>query len=380
MNTKVLHTLEYDKIIQLLIDKATSAPGRELCRRLIPSTDLSAIEEAQQETADALSMLLTKGSTSFGGNKDLQFAIKSLEIGSALSIPELLGIAGLLQNTARIKSYGRKAREEDADTSLTPYFAALEPLTRVSEEISRCILSEEEIADDASPKLKSIRRSIVLTGDKIHSQLNSMVNGSYRTYLQDNVITMRNDRYCIPVKAEYKGQVRGMVHDQSSTGSTFFIEPEAIVNLNNQLKELSIQEKEEIEAILFSLSQLCAEHTEELARNQQLMTQLDFIFAKASLALDLNATKPVFNTDHYIQIRKGRHPLLPSKKVVPIDIHLGKDFDLLVITGPNTGGKTVSLKTIGLFTLMGQAGLHIPALDRSELSIFTEVFADIGDE
>ena len=380
MNTKVLHTLEYDKIIQLLIDKATSAPGRELCRRLIPSTDLSAIEEAQQETGDALSMLLTKGSTSFGGNRDLQFAIKSLEIGSALSIPELLGITGLLQNTARIKSYGRKAREEDADTSLTPYFEALEPLTRVSEEISRCILSEEEIADDASPKLKSIRRSIVLIGDKIHSQLNSMVNGSYRTYLQDNVITMRNDRYCIPVKAEYKGQVKGMVHDQSSTGSTFFIEPEAIVNLNNQLKELSIQEKEEIEAILFSLSQLCAEHTEELARNQQLMTQLDFIFAKASLALDLNATKPVFNTDHYIQIRKGRHPLLPSKKVVPIDIHLGKDFDLLVITGPNTGGKTVSLKTIGLFTLMGQAGLHIPALDRSELSIFTEVFADIGDE
>ena len=346
MNTKVLHTLEYDKIIQLLIDKATSAPGRELCRRLIPSTDLSAIEKAQQETGDALSMLLTKGSTSFGGNRDLQFAIKSLEIGSALSMPELLGIAGLLQNTARIKSYGRKAREEDADTSLTPYFAALEPLTRVSEEISRCILSEEEIADDASPKLKSIRRSIVLTGDKIHSQLNSMVNGSYRTYLQDNVITMRNDRYCIPVKAEYKGQVRGMVHDQSSTGSTFFIEPEAIVTLNNQLKELSIQEKEEIEAILLSLSQLCAEHTEELARNQQLMTQLDFIFAKASLALDLNATKPVFNTDHYIQIRKGRHPLLPSKKVVPIDIHLGKDFDLLVITGPNTGGKTVSLKTI----------------------------------
>ena len=380
MNAKVLHTLEYDKIIQLLIDKATSNPGRELCRRLIPSADLSAIENAQQETGDALSMLLTKGSTSFGGNKDLQFAIKSLEIGSALSIPELLGIAGLLQNTARIKSYGRKAREEDADTSLTPYFEALEPLTRVSEEISRCILSEEEIADNASPKLKSIRRSIVLTGDKIHSQLNSMVNGSYRSYLQDNVITMRNDRYCIPVKAEYKGQVKGMVHDQSSTGSTFFIEPEAIVNLNNQLKELSIQEKEEIEAILFSLSQLCAEHTEELARDQQLMTQLDFIFAKASLALDLNATKPVFNTDHYIQIRKGRHPLLPAKKVVPIDIHLGKDFDLLVITGPNTGGKTVSLKTIGLFTLMGQAGLHIPALDRSELSIFTEVFADIGDE
>lgn len=380
MNTKVLHTLEFDKIIQLLTGKATSEPGRTLCRKLVPMTDLTEIEASQQETSDALSMLLTKGSTSFGGNKDLSFAIRSLEIGSALSAPELLGIAGLLQNTSRIKAYGRKTKEDAADTSLTPYFEALEPLTRICEEISRCILSEEEIADDASPKLKSIRRSILLTGDKIHTQLNSMVNGSLRTYLQDNVITMRNDRYCLPVKSEYKGQVKGMVHDQSSTGSTFFIEPEAIVSLNNQLKELAIAEKEEIEAILLSLSLMCAEHTEELARNQQLMTQLDFIFARASLALDLNATRPVFNNDRYIHIRKGRHPLLAAKKVVPIDIHLGKDFDLLVITGPNTGGKTVSLKTIGLFTLMGQSGLHIPALDRSELSIFTEVFADIGDE
>lgn len=380
MNTKVLHTLEFDKIIQLLTDKATSDPGRELCRKLIPSTIPKEIEAAQQETGDALSMILTKGSTSFGGNRDLQFAIKSLEIGSSLSISELLGIAGLLQNTARIRSYGRKTKEDDADTSLTAYFEALDPLTRVSDEISRCILSEDEIADDASLKLKSIRRSITITGDKIHTQLNNMVNGSLRTYLQDNVITMRNDRYCIPVKAEYKGQVKGMVHDQSSTGSTFFIEPEAIVNLNNQLKELAIEEKDEIDSILHTLSMLCAEHTKELARNQQLMTTLDFIFAKASLALDQNATKPIFNTDHQIHIRKGRHPLLPSKKVVPIDIHLGKSFDLLVITGPNTGGKTVSLKTIGLFTLMGQSGLHIPALDRSELSIFTEVFADIGDE
>lgn len=380
MNTKVLHTLEFDKIIQLLTDKATSEPGRSLCRKLVPMTDLTAIETAQQETSDALSMLLTKGSTSFGGNKELAFAVKSLEIGSALSIPELLGIAGQLQNVSRIKAYGRKAREDMADTSLTPYFEGLEPLTRVCEEISRCILSEDEIADDASANLKSIRRSILLTGDKIHTQLNSMVNGSLRTYLQDNVITMRNDRYCLPVKSEYKGQVRGMVHDQSSTGSTFFIEPEAIVSLNNRLKELAIAEKEEIEAILLSLSLLCAEHTEELMHNQQLMTQLDFIFARASLALDMNATRPCFNSDHYIHIRKGRHPLLAAKKVVPIDILLGKDFDLLVITGPNTGGKTVSLKTIGLFTLMGQSGLHIPALDRSELSIFTEVFADIGDE
>lgn len=380
MNQKVLHTLEFDKIIELLTEKATSEPGRILCRTLTPSIELSEINTAQQETGDALSMILTKGSTSFGSNKDLSFAIKSLEIGSALSMHELLGIAGFLQNTARIKAYGRKTKEDEPDTSLTTYFEALEPLTKISEEISRCILSEDEIADDASPKLKSIRRSIVLTGDKIHTQLNSMVNGSFRTYLQDNVITMRNDRYCIPVKAEYKGQVKGMVHDQSSTGSTFFIEPEAIVNLNNQLKELSIQEKEEIEAILAQLSTLCSGYTTELATNQQMMTKLDFIFAKASLALDENATKPIFNEEHIVHIRKARHPLLDRKKVVPIDIQLGKDFDLLVITGPNTGGKTVSLKTIGLLTLMGQAGLHIPALDRSELSVFTEVFADIGDE
>ena len=380
MNQKVLHTLEFDKIIELLTEKATSEPGRALCRALTPSVDLSEINTAQQETSDALSMLLTKGSTSFGSNRDLSFAIKSLEIGSALSMHELLGIATFLQNTARVKTYGRKTKEEEPDTSLTSYFEFLEPMTKVSEEIARCILSEDEIADDASPKLKSIRRSMVLTGDKIHTQLNSMVNGSFRTYLQDNVITMRNDRYCIPVKAEYKGQVKGMVHDQSSTGSTFFIEPEAIVNLNNQLKELSIQEKEEIEAILAQLSTMCSGYTTELATNQQMMTKLDFIFAKASLALDENATKPIFNEEHIVHIRKARHPLLDRKKVVPIDIQLGKDFDLLVITGPNTGGKTVSLKTIGLFTLMGQSGLHIPALDRSELSVFTEVFADIGDE
>ena len=236
------------------------------------------------------------------------------------------------------------------------------------------------MADDASPRLKSIRRSKLSTNEKIHSQLTSMVNGAYRTFLQDAVITMRDNRYCIPVKAEYKSQVSGMVHDQSSTGSTFFIEPAAVVNLNNQLKELDLQEQEEIEVILGDLSSQAAVHTSELAADQKIMTTLDFIFAKAKLAMEQNATEPIFNTEHYIQIRKGRHPLLDKKKAVPIDVRLGKDFDLLVITGPNTGGKTVSLKTVGLFTLMGQAGLHIPALDRSELSIFSEVYADIGDE
>lgn len=380
MNEKVLRTLEYNKIINMLTDKATSDPGRKLCQELKPFTDISVINEAQQQTADALSRLFKKGSTSFGGNKELGYTLKSLSIGSTLSITELLKIAGLLENVARIKAYGRRERDDEARDSLDDLFDALEPLTPLSSEIRRCILSEDEISDDASPTLKHIRRSMMLTNDKIHTQLNGMVNGSYRTYLQDPVITMRNNRYCIPVKAEHKSQVPGMIHDQSSTGSTLFIEPAAVVALNNQLKELALQEQEEIEVILANLSVQTAEHIEEISSNQQLMTTLDFIFAKASLALEQNATAPVFNNDRYINIRKGRHPLLDKKTVVPIDIYLGKDFDLLIITGPNTGGKTVSLKTVGLFTLMGQAGLHIPALDRSELSIFTEVYADIGDE
>lgn len=380
MNKKVLRVLEYNKIIEELTQKATSEQGKKLASSLVPMTNPEEITTAQQETADALTRLFQKGSTSFGGNKDLGFAIKSLEVGSALSITELLRIAAFLENVNRIKSYGRRERDDLPGDSLDIYFDSLEPLTPLAGEIRRCILSEEEIADDASPTLKHIRRSMSLTNDKIHSQLNSMINGSYRTYLQDAVVTMRNNRYCIPVKSEYKGQVPGMVHDQSSTGSTFFIEPAAIVNLNNELKELSIKEQEEIDAILASLSAQASLHTEALLADQRAMTVLDFIFAKASLAMEQNATMPVFRTDHQIRIRQGRHPLIDKKKVVPIDIHLGSDFDLLIITGPNTGGKTVSLKTVGLLTLMGQSGLHIPALDRSELSIFREVYADIGDE
>lgn len=395
MNDKALKVLEFHKIIDLLTQHATSEPGRIMCRALRPSVVRSNIEQAQRETEDAVGRLLRRGSTNFGSNKDLGFSLKSLEVGSTLSASELLKIAMLLENVARVKNYGREARqpenmrsasqneenmsEADGD-SLTPYFDALEPFSSLSSEIRRCILSEEEIADDASTNLKRIRREKVSTGDKIHSQLLSMVNGSYRTYLQDAVITQRNSRYCLPVKAEYKMQVPGMVHDQSSTGSTFFIEPSAIVALNNRLKELDAEEKDEIEIILANLSALTAEHGPQILEDCRLMTLLDFIFAKASLALDMNGSRPLFNEDYFINIRKGRHPLIDKKAVVPIDIHLGKDFDLLVITGPNTGGKTVSLKTVGLFTLMGQAGLQIPALDRSELSIFREVYADIGDE
>ena len=380
MNKKVLQTLEYHKIIAQLVQKADSDPGRKMCESLLPETDLSEIQTAQTKTADALSRLFRYGSTSFGGNKDLGFSLKSLEVGSSLSIPELLKIAGFLENVSRIKAYGRNERDESVQDSLSQFFEDLTPLSSISGEIRRCLLSEEEVADDASPELKRIRRSIQLTGEKIHNQLGSMLNGSYRTYLQDAVITMRGDRYCLPIKAEFKNQVSGLVHDQSATGSTFFIEPAAVVELNNHLRELAIEEQKEIERILADLSAQVSEHTDELSANQRIMTRLDFVFAKGKLAMDHNGTMPVFNTEHYINIRKGRHPLLEKKKVVPIDIHLGKDFDLLIITGPNTGGKTVSLKTVGLFTLMGQAGLHIPALDRSELSIFEEVYADIGDE
>lgn len=380
MNSKVLRVLEYHKIIDRLTEKAASEPGKQLAAALVPMTDLEEIKTAQTQTSDALGRLFAKGSTSFGNNKDLGMSLKSLEVGSVLSIAELLRIASFLENVNRIKSYGRRERDDIPGDSLDVYFDSLEPLTPLANEINRCILSEEEIADDASPALKHIRRSMVITNDRIHSQLNSMINGSLRTYLQDAVVTMRDNRYCIPVKSEYKGQVPGMVHDQSSTGSTFFIEPAAIVNLNNELKELSIKEQEEIEAVLASLSAQAASHTEALAENQKSMTMLDFIFAKASLAMEQNATMPLFNTEHQIRIRKGRHPLIDKKTVVPVDILLGIDFDLLIITGPNTGGKTVALKTVGLLTLMGQAGLHIPALDRSELSIFREVYADIGDE
>lgn len=380
MNSKVLQTLEYNKIIERLADKATSAPGRELCINLIPETDKGVIIHNQQETSDALSRLLRKNGISFGNNKPLGASLKTLDIGASLSTGELLKIAALLENVNRVKTFGRKERPDLPDDSLTHYFDELQPLTPVSEELRRCILSEEEIADNASSNLMHIRKSIAMANDKIRHQLNSMVNGSYRTYLQDAIITMRDNRYCIPVRAEYKGQVPGIVHDQSATGSTLFIEPSAVVELNNKIRELFMEEDKEIEVILATLSAMVGEHTAEIANNQTIMTTLDFIFAKGALALEQNATQPIFSKEHVIDIRKGRHPLIDPKKVVPIDIRLGKEFDLLIVTGPNTGGKTVSLKTVGLLTLMGQAGLHIPAADRSHLSVFTEVFADIGDE
>lgn len=381
MNQKVLTVLEYNKIIEMLAEYATSPLGREKAFKLQPSSDLEAIKSNQRNTADALSRLIKRDSVSFGNNKPLGRSLKSLDIEATLSSRELLDIAGFLDNLERVKRYGigDDSAEYNQD-SLTDLFAALTPHPQVSKEINRCIITEEDMADDASPGLKSIRRAMAAAGEKIHTELNSMVNGSLRTYLQDAVITQRGGRYCIPVKAEYKSQVHGMIHDQSSTGSTIFIEPQAIVNLNNRIRELEIEEKQEIERILAELSAQVGEYTTDINVSQKAMTELDFIFAKAHLALHQNASEPIFNDEHIINIRKGRHPLLDPKKVVPIDVRLGEDFDLLVITGPNTGGKTVSLKTVGLLTLMGQAGLHIPAGDRSILSVFHKIYADIGDE
>ena len=377
MNKKTFRILEFDKIIEQLAALADSEPGKRLCLRLTPKSDPDKIRLMQKQTSDALARLLRGGSTFFGSNKDIGFITKHLSIGGSLNSEELLLLAGLLENAARVKQYDRS---EDQTDSLSEFFNALEPLTNLSTEVRRCILGPDEFADDASPALKDIRRKINHTQDKIHSQLNSMVNGSLRTYLMDAVITMRGDRYCLPVKAEYKSHVPGMVHDQSSTGSTFFIEPAAIVDLNNKLKELAIVEKEEISKILLTLSAEFMPYAETIGENARLMTRLDFIFAKGRLALEQNATEPDFSDNTCIHIRKGRHPLLNKKTVVPIDIYLGEGFDQLIITGPNTGGKTVSLKTVGLLSLMAQSGLHIPALDRSKMRIFKNVFADIGDE
>ena len=430
MNEKVLKIVEYNKIIERLEEHADSQPGKKLCRELLPMDNLFDIEHAQAQTESALSHLFRKGSISFGNNRDFSYMFGALSVGASLSMPELLQLASFLDNVGRIRNYGlskdgersairttarggssnsskdsfskkggsgssssnasksgrAESVREDAGPAeletdvLFDFFDCLYPIPSLSAEIRRCIVTEDQVADDASPALRKVRREIQQTGDRVHQQLAKMVNSTYSAYLQDNVITMRGDRYCIPVKAEYKSQVPGLIHDQSSSGSTLFIEPAAVVTLNNQLRELALQEKKEIEKILAALSEEAGNHLMELKDNSKNMTQLDFIFARADLAMEQNAVRPVFNDKYYINILRGRHPLIDPKKVVPIDVELGSDYDMIIITGPNTGGKTVTLKTVGLFELMGMAGLHIPAGDRSELSLFREVFADIGDE
>ena len=380
MNQKTLTKLEYYKITALLEEQASSMRGKQLCRKLKPMTDPEKINTAQEQTEAAFTRIVKKGRISFGNAFPIGESLKRLEIGGALGCGELLRICKVLQNAGKVKAYGRHDTQEELCDCLDVYFEQLEPLFPLTAEIERCIQGEDEISDDASSTLKNIRRSIGHINDKVHATLTNLVNGSLRTYLQDPIITMRGDRYCVPVKAEYRSQVNGMIHDQSSTGSTLFIEPMAVVKLNNDLKELYVKEQEEIQVILARLSEETAQYIEEIRTDYRILTDLDFIFARGALALSMNASRPILNTDGRIHIREGRHPLLDPKKVVPITVSLGDDFSLLIITGPNTGGKTVSLKTVGLFTLMGQSGLHIPARDRSELAVFKQVYADIGDE
>ena len=420
MNEKALRILEYPKIREMLVACAGSFPGRQKCQALLPSQDLQEVQRMQTETADALRRIYEKGSVSFSGVKDMRADIARLQIGGSLSITELLDIAKLLETAARVKSWedkpsekkpepavvedgaahwtknrqmaaeeagagaGRRESGEEADQpekdSLTELFCDLEPVPSLVREIRRCILSEDEIADDASVNLRRIRRQISLSEERIHSQLQQMVNGPARAFLQDAVITQRDGRYCLPVRSEYRSQVPGMIHDQSASGQTIFVEPMAVVKLNNDIRTLEAEEKKEIEKILQELSEKAAEQSDALISDIQILSELDFIFARAVLAKKMNATQPYFNEQGIVDIRRARHPLIDRRRVVPVDIRLGEDFDQLVISGPNTGGKTVSLKTIGLLEIMGLSGLHIPAKEHSRLSMFTEIYADIGDE
>lgn len=381
MNKKVLHTLEYNKIIDQLIGYAVSDPGKEVCRRLKPSSDLEQIERDQQQTADAFARILRNGTLVCSGLANLGPSRKRLEVGGSLSAHELLLIRDQLQLARRAIAYDGASRGDRLKDALTPAFTILDDVAPLRAEIERCILSEDEISDDASPALRKIRREMGLTGERIRAQMNKLMNSAgVQNYLQDHVIAMRGDHYCLPVKAEYRSQIPGIIHDQSSTGSTIFIEPAAVVQLNNRFQELVLEEQEEIEKILAELSEMASQYLDVLESNQSALTHLDFVFAKGQLAESMNGSKPVYNTEHRIHLRKARHPLLDKQKVVPVTIPLGEDYEQLIITGPNTGGKTVSLKTVGLLTLMGQAGLHIPAAERSQLSVFTQVYADIGDE
>ena len=378
MNNKALKTLEYNKITDRLASHASSEPGIKLCRELQPMMDMDEINSALKQTSDAVSRIFRHGSISFAGLKDIRPLTKALEVGSALGMSELLDICSLLKVAAGARRYG--VSEDETADSLSELFNAIYDIADVRREIERCILSEDEIADDASAELKNIRRQMRICTERIRTELNSMLNGSDRTYLQEAVITTRGGRYCIPVKAEYKSQVPGMVHDQSKAGSTFFIEPMSVVRLNNEIREYEVKESEEIAKILASLSAMAGNYTAELDADYDILSQLDFIFAKAKLSFEYKGSEPIMNTRGYINIRKGRHPLIDSRKVVPIDVSIGDEYSELIITGPNTGGKTVTLKTIGLFSLLGQSGLHIPAADNSELTVFNDIFADIGDE
>ena len=381
MNEKALKTLEYTKIRDRLSALALSPMGKEKCDELVPMHDIDAITREQKETTEAVNMSLKKGRLPLGGIKDIRTQLGRAEAGGVLGIEELMAVGDFLYVCRKVKNYAKQENKADVFPVLEDYFEIVKTITNLEKEISRCIVNEQEISDDASSGLRTVRREIRNANGSIRDKLNTIIySAAYKNMLQDAVITIRNDRYCVPVRSEYQSSFPGMVHDRSNTGSTVFMEPTAVIQLNNKIKELQAKEKEEIEKILAMLSAMVAENVDVIEANINVIAHLDFIFAKSELSLKMNGAEPIFNTNGIIDIRKGRHPLLDEKKVVPIDINLGKDFNTLLITGPNTGGKTVALKTLGLFTLMGQAGLHIPAFDSSQLAVFDDVFADIGDE
>lgn len=381
MNEKALKKLEYDKIIKKLMDFAVSPMAKEKVEALLPYTAMTDITQAQQETTEAVSMILRKGTLTLGGFREIRPQMKRAAMGGVLSMGELMNIGSFLYVCRRAKEYAKHENKTESYEKLDALFELIQPIVSLENEITKCILSETEMSDTASAALHKIRREIKQSHEKVKDQLNSIIASSaYKNMLQDPVVTIRNDRYCVPVKSEYRSTFPGMIHDQSNTGSTVFMEPLSVVQLNNKIKQLQAEEKKEIEKILLELSEKVTEQREILQANMEVLTHLDFVFAKGNLSLSINGTQPLFNLKGYINIQKARHPLLEEKKVVPISIYLGKDFTTLLITGPNTGGKTVALKTLGLFTLMGQAGLHIPAFDHSQLAVFDNVFADIGDE
>ncbi|MCL1863214.1 MAG: endonuclease MutS2 [Defluviitaleaceae bacterium] len=379
MNKKTINSLEFPKIIDMLVQCAISPLGKKRCAKILPLTHLDDINRAQKETTTAASLILNKGSLPLGGISDIAGAITRAAAGGTLMAEELLQVGECLYVFKKIAMYCHL--DVLVLTALAHYFQGIATIEPLEKEITRCIKPSGEIADSASQKLAEIRRNIRIAHDRVRDHLQGVIHSaSYKNMLQEAIVTLRGDRFCVPVKAEYRGSFPGMVHDQSSTGATVFMEPLSVVELNNKIKDLHFEEKREEEKILQKLSGLVGENSEILDANMELVTILDTIFAKAELSLQMKATEPIFNTRGYVNIKKGRHPLLDQNTVMPTDIYLGGDFFMLLITGPNTGGKTVSLKTVGLFTLMGQAGLHIPAFDNSELAVFDDVFADIGDE
>ena len=381
MNDKARRVLEYNKIIGLLSDMASSSVTKERIGKLSPMTEAWKIREAQEETTEAVNVIMAKGALPLGGFYDINGLARVAKKGGTLNMKQLLQVLYNLQVARNAAIFLGSDLPKEQLPKIMALASVISVQKRLEDEIDRCILSEDEMADSASPELKRLRRAILRQNEDIRVKINSMINSQEnKTLLQDSIVTIRQGRYVIPVKQEHKGKVSGIVHDQSQTGATLFIEPQAIVNMNNELRELELQEKKEVQRILAELSGQVGLVEREIANNQKILLELDFMFAKGKLSVKMKGSQPTINDQGYLRIKNGRHPLIDAKKVVPVTVALGRDYHTLVITGPNTGGKTVTLKTIGLFAMMAQSGLHLPADCGTEMPIYHKIFADIGDE